>query len=296
MKTSGIPSLSLILLLFLFSCKSPSNFEGGHPEAALMKDLATEARLPEPPPPPVQEAAAGNELTTGKMESNVTGTSISRKIIKDGRIEMRVKDLEQGKRQTDSLVQKYKGYYAEETFNNLDYSHGFSMKIRVPSVDFEKFITEIEAGLGEMAFKNITSRDVTEEFIDLETRLKNKKNYLNRYGDLLKQARSVKDILEIEEKTRLIEEEVESVQGRLKYLNNQVDFSTLDLQLSKKNDFSEYSGNKGSFMDRLKMSLVKGWFGLITFTLFVIRIWPFWIIVGLLYYMFRSILRARKKK
>jgi hypothetical protein len=112
---------------------------------------------------------------------------------------------------------------------------------------------------------------------------------------LLKQAKAVKDILEIEEKTRLIEEEVESVQGRLKYLNNQVDFSTLDLQISKKNDYNAYSNNKGSFIDRLKMSLVKGWFGLVSFILFVIRIWPFWIIVGLLYYFISMILRKRKK-
>jgi hypothetical protein len=153
----------------------------------------------------------------------------------------------------------------------------------------------MEAGTGEVTFKNITSRDVTEEFIDLETRLKNKRNYLTRYGDLLKQAKSVKDILEIEEKTRLIEEELESAEGRLKYLNNQVDFSTLTLQISKKNDFNRYGNNKGKFIDRLKVSLVKGWFGLVSFTLFVIRLWPFWIIVGVLYYFVRRIIRRKKK-
>jgi hypothetical protein len=221
--------------------------------------------------------------------------TITRKIIKDGRMEIRVKELEQGKGEIDSLVKRYKGYYSDETFNNQDYLHGYTLKIRIPSAGFDAFIAEIESGTGEVFFKNITSRDVTEEFIDLETRLNNKRNYLIRYGELLKQAKSVKDILEIQEKTRAIEEEVESVQGRLKYLNNQVDFSTLDLQISKKNDFNQYTNNKGKFIDRLKQSVVKGWFGLVSFTLFVIRIWPFWIIVGALFYLVRRIWRRKKK-
>jgi hypothetical protein len=229
------------------------------------------------------------------QETVIVVPDSTRKIIRDGRMEIRVKNLEQGKHDVDTLVKRYHGYYADETFNNMDYAHGYTLRIRIPSVSFDAFIAEIESGVGEVAFKNITSRDVTEEYIDLETRLKNKRNYLIRYGDLLKQAGSVKDILEIAEKTRLIEEEVESVQGRLKYLNHQVDFSTLELQISRKNDFSVYTNNKGRFVDRLKLSLVKGWYGLVSFTLFVIRLWPFWIIVGVLYYLIKTIIRKRKK-
>jgi hypothetical protein len=284
--------LLLPAFLLIFSCKSPSNLEGRNPGVANMK--MAEASVP-PPPAPELMPQTTNPSEAASLVNSSGNSAITRKIIKDGRMEIRVRELEQGKKMVDSLVRKYKGYYADETFNNMDYSHGYSVKIRIPAVSFDAFITEVELGAGEVAFKNITSRDVTEEFIDLDTRLKNKKNYLNRYSDLLKQAKAVKDILEIEEKTRLIEEEVESVQGRLKYLNNQVDFSTLDLQISKKNDYNAYSNNKGSFIDRLKMSLVKGWFGLVSFILFVIRIWPFWIIVGLLYYFISMILRKRKK-
>ena len=178
----------------------------------------------------VQESEVLNMPNSGSLEL----AAITRKIIRDGRMEIRVKELDQGKREIDSLVSRFKGYYSDETFNNHGLYTWFNLKIRIPSVRFDSFIAEIESSAGEVAFKNISSRDVTEEFIDLETRLKNKRNYLNRYSELLKQAKSVKDILEIEEKTRLIEEEIESVQGRLKYLNNQVDFSTLDLQLITK--------------------------------------------------------------
>ena len=251
--------------------------------------------IPPPPPPSEKDFATDRVDKSNDLKTETSTATFTRKIIKDGSMEIRVKKLEQGKMQIDSLVKRFQGYYAEETFNNQDYSHDFTLKIRIPSEKFELFIAQAESAIGELVFKSVTSRDVTEEFIDLETRLKNKKNYLNRYGELLKQAKSVKDILEIEERTRVIEEEIESTEGRLKYLNNQVDFSTLELRITRKNDYNFIPQNEGNFFDRLKFSLVKGWYGLVTFTLFIIRIWPFWIIVTVIYMLIRKILRRRKR-
>lgn len=271
----------------ILSCRSnPVNFEGGNPEIAPLMN-----KISELPPEPSPALSLEKEF-----DKSISDNVNSRKIIKDGRMEIRVKKLEQGKIGIDSLVNKFMGYYAEESYNNQDYSHDFTLKIRIPSDKFELFMAQAESAIGELIYKNISSRDVTEEFIDLETRLKNKKNYLNRYSELLKKAQSVKDILEIEEKTRGIEEEIESTEGRLKYLNNQVDFSTLELRITKKNDYNFNPQNEGNFFDRLRFSLAKGWYGLVTFTLFIIRLWPFWIIVSLIYYLIRKILRRRKRK
>jgi hypothetical protein len=294
MKNNAAINVFLGLSILILSCRpNPVNFEGGSPENA---SLIMTKSSPLPPPPPPAPGMARNEAVNPPVQKSETATSsFTRKIIKDGNMEIRVKKLEQGKIQIDSLVKKFRGYYAEETYNNQDYSHDFTLKIRIPSEKFELFIAQAESAIGDLIYKNVSSRDVTEEFIDLETRLKNKKNYLNRYSELLKQAKTVKDILEIEEKTRVIEEEIESTEGRLKYLNNQVDFSTLELRITKKNDYSFNPQNEGNFFDRFKFSLVKGWFGLVTFTLFIIRIWPFWIIVALVYYLVRRILRRRKR-
>jgi hypothetical protein len=293
MKSTKFIFLLLLIVIFIASCKS----HGAQERTALYMDNVAAGSIPPPPPPASgKEMAMNQSVSSPNLRPETPIANVTRKIIKDGRMEIKVKKLEQGKVEIDSLVNKFHGYYAEETFTNQDYTHDFSLSIRIPSEKFESFIARVESGIGELVFKNVSSRDVTEEFIDLETRLKNKRNYLNRYGELLKQAKSVKDILEIEEKTRLIEEEIESTEGRLKYLNNQVDFSTLVLRITKKNEYSFKSGNEGNFFDRLKLSLVRGWFGLVTFTLFVIRIWPFWIIVSLLYYLIAKILRRRKLK
>jgi hypothetical protein len=292
MKTFKCSLLLFSMFIFIASCKS---HDVSKEQVVTMNMSAGSENIP-PPPPAEKEVALNRAERSSGLKSETPIANFSRKIIKDGSLEIRVKELEQGKIEIDSLVKKFHGYYAEETFIKQDFSHDFSLKIRIPSEKFELFIAQAESAIGELVFKNISSRDVTEEFIDLETRLKNKKNYLNRYGELLKQAKSVKDILEIEEKTRVIEEEIESTEGRLKYLNNQVDLSTLELRITKKNDYSFIPQNEGNFFDRLKFSLVKGWFGLVTFTLFVIRLWPFWIIVSLIYYLIRKILRRRKRK
>ncbi len=294
MKSFKFTLTLLVMVLFIASCKSHGASEPAvltHEMRMVEKDL-----LPPSPPPPAEDGSQMELMNSIVEEPEPAQIKFTRKIIKDGSMEIRVRKLEQGKIQIDSLVKKFHGYYAGESYNNQDYSHDFTLKIRIPSEKFELFIAQAESAIGELVFKNISSRDVTEEFIDLETRLKNKKNYLNRYGELLKQAKSVKDILEIEEKTRIIEEEIESTEGRLRYLNNQVGFSTLDLRITKKNDYNFTSQNEGSFIDRLRLSLIKGWYGLVKFTLFVIRIWPFWIIVSLIYYLGRRILQRRKKK
>ncbi|GAO29646.1 hypothetical protein JCM15548_11858 [Geofilum rubicundum JCM 15548] len=130
----------------------------------------------------------------------------------------------------------------------------------------------------------------------MEIRLDNKRNYLERYNDLLKQAKNVQEILEIEEKIRVLEEEIESTTGRLKYLSDLVDYSTLNLTISKIEEFKYNPDNRDRFSERLKQSLSKGWYGFVDFLLFMIRIWPFWIIVAGIVYLWRKIKRAKRKK
>ncbi len=140
------------------------------------------------------------------------------------------------------------------------------------------------------------ARDVTDQFIDLETRLENKRNYLKRYNDLLLKANSIKEILEIEEKIRALEEEIESATGRLKYLSDQVDYSTLDLTISTQKNFKYSPENRDKFTELLKQSLSKGWFGLVDFFLFLIHIWPIWIIGVLIFYAWRKYkMKSRRK-
>jgi hypothetical protein len=152
----------------------------------------------------------------------------------------------------------------------------------------------MESGGGQVTNKSINTRDVTTEFIDLESRLENKREYLARYRELLKQAKTVKDILEIEQQIRVIVEEIESSEGRLKYLSDQVSYSTLSLTLTKEKGYTFHPAVKGSFAERLKRSLHGGWNGLVSFALVLIRLWPAWIILAVAVLLFRVYRRRRK--
>jgi hypothetical protein len=240
------------------------------------------------PPPP--QSSVNQPQPVDKIEKQEV---IKKKIIRDGQMSLQVKDIGKTRLRIDTLVTKFEGYYDNESVNNFDWGSSYHLSIRIPSANFGKFISAIETGYGEIQHKEINARDVTDQFIDLETRLENKRNYLKRYNDLLKKANNVNEILEIEEKIRGLEEEIESTTGKLKYLNDLVDYSTLDLTLSSNKDFKYTPGNRDKFSEKLKQSLSKGWFGFIDFLVIVVRIWPFWIILTVILYF---VLKYNKKK
>lgn len=206
---------------------------------------------------------------------------VKKRIIKDGRLGIQVNEIEIAKTRIDTLLKKFSGYYSNESFNNSDWESSYVLKIRIPSARFESFLKDLESGDGEIQHKTIDARDVTDQFIDLETRLESKKAYLKRYMELLKRAQTIKEILQIEEKIRGLQEEIESTLGRLKYLGDLVDYSTLDLTITEKKDFQYDPVQRDKFAEKFKQSLSKGWFGFIDALLFTIKIWPLWIIGGL---------------
>ena len=77
--------------------------------------------------------------------------------------------------------------------------------MRVPSKNFEALLKASEKAEREITNKNINARDVTEEYVDGETRLKSKKLFRTRYNQLLEKAVKVDDILAIEENIRVLQ-------------------------------------------------------------------------------------------
>ncbi|MBB3698147.1 DUF4349 domain-containing protein [Flammeovirga yaeyamensis] len=220
---------------------------------------------------------------------------VQKKIIKDGKIAIEVFDLEKTKSKIDVLVKNNNAYYEQEDLRNDEWTNSYELKIRIPGHQFETFLSQVEQGNGKITYKNIKARDVTDQFIDIETRLKNKRNYLKKYNDLLKKAQTVKEILEIEEKIRKLEEEIESQTGRLNYLSDLVAYSTLDLTLEKPG-FTQYkTQQRDSFLNRIKYAFSNGWITFIDFIVYMFKLWPFFILLGFIIYGWRKY-KAKKKK
>ena len=236
------------------------------------------------------------EKSEDVLHKQVKKEAIKKKIIKDGRLGINVSDLEKSKADIDTMVRNIGGYYDNESYSNTDTETEYNLKIRIPTDKFEALINKIDKGEGEVSYKEIDARDVTDQFIDLETRLTNKRNYLIRYQELLKKAKSVKEILEIEEKIRGLEEEIESTTGKLEYLNDLVDYSTLKLTITQKKDFKFIPEQRVKFSEKLKQSVSNGWYGFVDFLLFILSNWVFVIIILVLVYLWKKYIKQKKNK
>ncbi len=226
-------------------------------------------------------------------EENIPSPTADKKIVKEGRMGIRVGNIAQARENVTSLVSKYDGYYSNESYNDSHAQLSLNLVIRIPNQNYEAFISGLEnAHNGKLLYKEIDAHDVTEEFLDIETRLANKRTYLARYRELVKRANTIKEVLEVEQQVRMLEEEIESAEGRLRYLGNQVSYSTLDLNLSEEVEY--VSGDKESAWSRFKDSVATGWTIVVEIFYIIVQIWPLILIGAGLVIFFKR--KNRRKK
>ena len=166
------------------------------------------------------------DLTAEKAEVEET----ERKIIKRANLQIEIKDISKVSKDVIALVEKYQGEISDSrewvTGQNRQYSR---YELRIPSEEFYQAIDQLEE-MGKVVSRSISGQDVTEEYIDLESRLKNLKSQEERYRQLLNKAEEVEDILKIERELSRVRGNIESLQGRLKYYDNRVNMSTINVE------------------------------------------------------------------
>lgn len=245
--------------------------------------------------PGYAEVPGTDQRTDAYAEESGQLDAVEAKVIRDGRMQVNVKDVGKAKIFVDAVLKKYDARTSGEQFENNDYQSTYYIRIRVPSERLDSMVSDLETIDGTVTSKSIDARDVTEEYIDLETRMKNKRSYLEQYRVILKGAKTTEDILKVSEEIRQIEEELESVQGRLKYLSDQVALSTLELSLIQTKDYVFKPDRSINFVERLKESLSGGWYGFVNFCLFLLRLWPFLILISVGLVLLRRLSKSGKK-
>lgn len=243
-----------------------------------------------------QENGVLHAREAGGSSVAVIPDAVNKKLIKDGNMRIKSNDMEASKKQLDGLLKEFQGYYESENLENDDRSTRYNLRVRLPAQRFEGFIVALETGDDEVESKYVQTRDVTEEYIDVVTRLKNERAYMVRYQALLAKASTVKDILSIEESIRKLQEEIESREGRLKYLNDQIAFSTLNIELYKEKPYKYASRQKDPFGERVKKSLSNGWSFIVGLALLLVAMWPLWLIGAGVVVLVRRVRKRQKEK
>lgn len=279
-----------IYLLFLFatilSCGKNNNHEMISADLALVDNVSAKSESSDkllPPPNLIEEKTPSDNPQ-----------KISQKIIKTGRIEIEVGDINKAQKIITDNFKKLDAYKQGEFFSNSEEQEMLKMTIRVPNENFDNLLQSMDEGIGNVISKNIGTDDVTEEYTDVSIRLENKLTYLEKYRDLLKKSTNTKDILEIQENIRNLEEEIESSKGRLKFIDDKVKYSTIELTLIKnkpRNSVTSKIGFGSQFVD----SVAQGWNNFVGFILGLITYWPFLLIIPIIIILFRK-WRNRKRK
>ncbi|AFM03649.1 hypothetical protein Fleli_1212 [Bernardetia litoralis DSM 6794] len=216
-------------------------------------------------------------------------------VIKTGDMNLQVQELEKAKEAVLQKVKANKGFTSAANYNDYSSSKQQNITIRVSSGNFENLMKELST-IGFVKNQSQSSQDVSEEFVDIQARLKSKREVENRYSEILKEAKTISEILEIEDKLRVIREEIEAREGRLRYLKDQVSLSTINLTLIQ--ELENYSkAPERSFFSRLFENMGEGWDDFLMFVVGVMRLWVFWIVlIGIIFIItkWRKARKARK--
>lgn len=233
----------------------------------------------------------GGTLSTGDPGGEV----IPPKVIKTGNISMQVDNYEKTRNAIPGIIKKYNAGIASENQTGDAWHITNQMTIRVASESFDSLVDNLLSLATLVDYKRINEEDVTEEYIDIQARLKTKKEIMVQYQSILRQAHTISDILNVQQYVRVLQEETESLEGRLKYLNNRTELSTISLTFYEKSDNMPVQTN--TFGSRVVQALAWGWQGLVSFVIAIIYLWPLWLFTAaVIFGIVRLVKRAKKRK
>ncbi len=236
-----IAILSLFAIpLAVAACGSASPLESKPaPEVVVTQVVERPAEMPAPMPtqaPPVadrpaQEGAGAPDLTPGAAGPNVD----VRKIIYQGQMFLIVEDTEQAAQEIQAMAESAGGYVARMNGYRQGDRLIYDITIRVPAEKFENARISLRALAVRVERESISTEDVTDQYYDIEARLKTLKETEAELTELLRETRErggdVDEIMKIYDRLTRIRSDIESLQGQLNRLDKLVAFSTLDIHL-----------------------------------------------------------------
>ena len=225
--------VATILAVTAFALMSGCGKPGGNGDSASIAPSSTGAAVG------ASESAASNPSNAAPV--------LPRKIIYTGTVEMAAEDIMVASRKITTLVNTFHGYIAESSSGgggegtgkqlpSLSVPREATWKIRIPADQFNEFLNAL-GGVGELQNRHVTSQDVSEEFYDVAARLKNKRIEESRLLEHMKASGKLSDILLLEKELSRVREEIERTEGRLRFLANQTDLSTIDITLRQTEGF-----------------------------------------------------------
>ena len=245
------------------------------------------APMPAPMPPPAREEA--HKAGAGDLPSTQ-----ERMIIRTGEMSLVVDDVTQVCNEIAQLAARFNGYVVSSRISGEEEEMRGWISIRVPDGKFDQTLAELRELAVRVTSESTSSQDITEEYVDLESRLKNAQATEEQYLTLLEKAEDVEDILGIYERLSWVRGEIEQIKGRMQYLERTSSTSLITVQLKPETTAKPLVQAGWSALEALK-SAVRGivtfgqWLG--TIAIWLVIFVPIWgTILGVILW------RRRKKR
>jgi len=183
----------------------------------------------------VVEVAKEVPVEQSSAAEPVVQPNANRLIIKNGEMKLEVDNTDVAIDRVTQLAADLGGYVissqtSNKIFNEQSYKYA-SITLGIPSADFETALRRLREISRRVLNESASGQDVTDEYVDQQSRLENLKATRDRIRTFLDQAKTVEEALKVNEQLKQVENEIEQVQGRMNYLFDRAAFSTIALSL-----------------------------------------------------------------
>ncbi|MCA0983836.1 DUF4349 domain-containing protein [Halobacillus yeomjeoni] len=226
-KTTGF--IFLIFVLLLSACSGKGGEESSY-ETADSEGESTEES--ESKSHGISEAPKQDSATEEKQDGSEN--TDNKMMIYQADIQLETDDYEKFTQDLDKKMNEYDAYMVETNIHKTEQGNrqGF-IRLRVPQKRFQSLMTAFGEISDNLLSKNVSGRDVTKEYVDLESRLAAKEKVESRLLTFLDQASATEDLIKISQDLERVQSDIESLKGQMNYLKNQSDFSTITLSITE---------------------------------------------------------------
>lgn len=257
---------------------------------------------------PAETAAASYDAGSYDAASGDSGSSTElpqgRKFIITMNVDAETDDLDSALNRLNTALAEVNGYIQDQNiYNGSAYYSGrryrsASLTLRIPADSLDGFQADV-ASLANVTSSSRSSEDVTLQYVDTESRITALKTEQDRLMELLSQAETMPDLLEIESRLTQVRSDLESYTSQLKVLENQVDYATMYLSLSEVTEYTPVA--EKTRLQKIGEGFVRSLKdlgnGILDFGVWILVELPYLIVIGLVGFgAYRLVKKLRKKK
>ncbi|HET7658038.1 MAG TPA: DUF4349 domain-containing protein [Bacillales bacterium] len=185
--------------------------------------------------PTSQESSSSSDQATYANDS--TGYSVipksKRMVIYNANMDITVRKFQQARNQIQSLIEQNGGYVVHSSFSETDTEKQTgTITTRIPQDKFHSFMNQIGQIAENVKQSNVQGQDVTKQYVDLNARLKAKREVRDRLNSFLQKATDSSDLLKISNQLADVQEQIEQIKGQMNYLQNHSALATVTITMT----------------------------------------------------------------